>query len=495
VGEGKPETAFIVLARTSTIPQLSRVCFSPRHRVAFHGPIRHHGVMDAEQLRDWDNAHVWHPFTPMQAYRDERAPIIESGDGFELIDVDGRRYLDGISSLWCNVHGHRVPRIDEAVRRQIDRVTHSTLLGLSSAPSIELARRLVELAPPGLMKVFYSDSGATSVEVALKIAWQYHRQKANSTTAREMFVSVSNAYHGDTIGTVSVGGIDLFHGTYGGMLFKTLKVPSPVAFRVPPGFDRESYLVFCFEELERTVVENAERIAGFVIEPLVQGAAGILVHPRGYLKRVRELTSEYGIPLIADEVAVGFGRTGTMFACEHENVAPDILCLAKGLTGGYLPVAATLTTDEIYNAFLGEPFEGKTFFHGHTFTGNPLGCAAALASLELFESNRVIDNVRANEQKLKSRLAELASHPHVGEVRQKGLMVGIELVADKCTNAPFSAKRRTGHLVTLAARRRGVIIRPLGDVVVLMPAPAMPGELIDRLCDVAIEAIDEATKQ
>lgn len=449
--------------------------------------------MNTAQLREWDNRYVWHPFAPMQAFRTEDAPIIASADGFDLIDTDGKRYLDGISSLWCNVLGHRVPAIDQAVREQLDRVAHSTLLGLSSVPSIELARELVERTPEGLNKVFYSDSGATSVEVALKIAYQYHVQRADSPRRRDLFVRVSHAYHGDTIGTVSVGGIDLFHGTYGGLLFKTLGVPAPVAYRVPAGFTPESYLAHCDAELERVLRENHEQIAALVMEPLVQGAAGILVHPSGYLKRARELTAKYGILLIADEVAVGFGRTGTMFACEQENVRPDLLCLAKGITGGYLPLAATLTTDAIYDAFLGEPWEGRTFYHGHTYTGNPLGCAAALATLRLVDENRVLDNVAKCTSVIAERLSVLRDHPHVGEVRQKGMMVGIELVHDKASKTPYPVERRMGHQVTLAARRRNTILRPLGDVVVLMPAPAMPTELVDRLCRTAVECIDEVT--
>jgi adenosylmethionine---8-amino-7-oxononanoate aminotransferase len=447
-------------------------------------------------LREWDDDFVWHPFTPMRAYRDEQAPIIAGADGFELIDVEGNRYLDGISSLWCNIHGHRVPEIDQAIRGQLDHVAHSTLLGLSSVPSIELARELVSRVPKGLTKVFYSDSGATSVEVALKIAYQYHAQRqSRSSTHRDIFLRMSSAYHGDTIGTVSVGGIPLFHGTYRDLLFKTVEVPSPVTFRRPPGFTAASYLEHCLAELERLIVEHRERAVGMIMEPLVQGAAGMLVHPAGYLKRVRELTQAHGILMIADEVAVGFGRTGTLFACEQENVQPDLMCVAKGLTGGYLPLAATLATDEIYEAFLAEPSEGKTFFHGHTYTGNPLGCAAALASLRLFDKRRVLDNVRTNTRRIAGRLEAFADDPHVGDVRQKGVMVGIELVRDRKTAEPFPPAQRMGHQVTLAARKRGVILRPLGDVVVLMPAPAMPVELVDRLCDVAIESIREVTAE
>ncbi|MGE3315408.1 MAG: adenosylmethionine--8-amino-7-oxononanoate transaminase, partial [Planctomycetaceae bacterium] len=430
----------------------------------------------------------------MEAYAREETPVIESAEGFHLIDTDGRRYLDGVSSLWCNVHGHRVPEINAAIRAQLDKVAHSTLLGLGNVPSIELARELAVRAPVGLNKVFYSDSGATAVEVAVKIAYQYHAQKSNSTGVRDKFLCLSEAYHGDTIGSVSVGGIPLFHGVYRNLLFRSIPVPTPVAFRVPEGFTRESYLAHCDSELERLIVENHEQAAAFIIEPLVQGAAGILVHPPGYLRRVRELTKKYDIPLIADEVAVGFGRTGSFFACEQEQVVPDLLCLAKGITGGYIPLAATLATEQIFEAFLGDPARGRTFFHGHTYTGNPLGCAAALASLELFERNHTLDNVRSNAEVLQKRLAELRNHPHVGEVRQKGMMVGVELVQDRSGNVPFPSSRRTGHRVTVAARKRGAIIRPLGDVVVLMPAPAMPAALVNELCDVTIESIAEAVR-
>ncbi len=449
--------------------------------------------MTTDLLRHWDYEYVWHPFTPMSAWRDEHAPIIERAEGFDLIDTDGRRYLDGISSLWCNVHGHRVPEIDAAIRTQLDRVAHSTLLGLASVPSTELARRLVEITPAGLTKVFYSDAGATAVEAALKMAVQYHQQREGGSR-RTLFAALGGAYHGDTFGSISVGRSDTFHRPFEGLLFETLTIPAPVTLRVPDGHDRESYLQFCFDELERTIVAHRDRLAAVVIEPLVQGAAGILVHPPGYLRRVRELTQSHDILLIADEVAVGFGRTGTMFACEQEEVCPDILCLAKGLTGGYLPLAATLTTDAVFDAFLAPPEQRKTFFHGHTYTGNALGCAAALASLALFDTNDVLGNVRANAVILRERLSPLRDHPHVAEVRQQGIMVGIELVENRKTLQPFDPARRMGHQVTLAARERGVIIRPLGDVVVLMPAPAMPAERVHELVDVTLAAIDDAIR-
>ena len=446
---------------------------------------------DSATLRQWDNAHVWHPFTAMSAYVDETAPIIAEADGFDLIDTDGQRYLDGISSLWCNVHGHRVPAIDNAIRQQLDRVGHSTLLGLSSQTSIRLAKALVDRTPDNLTRVFYSDSGSTAVEVALKLAYQYHHQKQNPEPQRDTFLCVGNAYHGDTLGSVSVGGIDVFHRVYKHLLFPTVSVPSPVVIRIQEGHTAESWLQYCFDEVEQQIRRHHERAAGFVIEPLVQGAAGILVHPPGYLKHVRDLCTAHNIPLIADEVAVGFGRTGTMFACEQEAVLPDLLCLAKGITGGYLPLAATLATEEIYAAFLGAPSEGRTFFHGHTYTGNALGCAAALASLELFDSNNLLSNINAQATLIAEQLQPLRAHDYVGQIRQKGTMVGIELVCDAATMESLPAELRTGHEVTIAARRRGVIIRPLSDVVVLMPAPGMSLEQVRRLCEVTVESIEQ----
>ncbi|MBM82753.1 MAG: adenosylmethionine--8-amino-7-oxononanoate transaminase [Planctomycetaceae bacterium] len=448
--------------------------------------------MNTQQLRDWDNDYVWHPFAPMSEFVEDNAPIIEAAEGFELIDTDGNRYLDGVSSLWCNMHGHRVPEVDAAVREQLDKVAHSTLLGLSSPPSIQLAKELVDRTPVGLNKVFYSDSGATSVEVALKIAYQYHLQKGEKPETRDLFVGMASAYHGDTVGSVSVGGMPVFHGAYERLLFKTLHIPSPVTYRTPDGVSATEYLEHCYRELETTLRENQARIAAFIIEPLVQGAAGMLVHPDGYLCRVRELTAELGILLIADEVAVGFGRTGTMFACEQEDVQPDLMCVAKGITAGYLPVAATLVTDEIYGAFLGHPSDGRTFYHGHTYTGNPLGCAAGLASLELLDRNGVLENVRGNSEYLAGRLSELSNHPHVGHVRQKGIMAGVELVQDKGTKAAFPAEQRIGHRVTREARKLGLVTRPLGDVIVLMPAPGMPREVLAQVCDRTFEAIDAA---
>jgi adenosylmethionine---8-amino-7-oxononanoate aminotransferase len=413
-----------------------------------------------------DRAHLWHPFTQQRGWAEEDPLIVEGAEGTDLIDVAGRRYIDGVSSLWCNVHGHRHPRIDAAVREQLDSVAHSTMLGLSHRPGIELARRLAELAPPGLTRVFYSDSGSTATEIALKMAFQYWRQRGEE---RPRFVALRMAYHGDTIGSVSVGGIDLFHSLYRPLLFDTLKAEA------------------CdLGHMERLLAAHPGEVAAVIMEPLVQGAAGMLVHPEGYLRGVRELCDRHGVLLILDEVATGFGRTGRMFACEHEAVAPDLLCLAKGITGGYLPLAATLATERIYEGFLGEFEEFRTFFHGHTYTGNPLACAAALATLDVFEEERTLERLGPKMDLLGDLLEPLAAHPAVLEVRRAGFMTGIEL-------AEYPLEVRVGHRVTLEARRRGAIVRPLGDVVVLMPPLSIAQAELRRLVEITGDAIDAAT--
>src|SRR5438874_6770077 len=371
-----------------------------------------------EQLEQWDRDHVWHPFTPMQTYAGERPITIERAQGCMLVDLDGNEYIDGVSSLWCNVHGHHVPQLDQAIRDQLDQVAHSTLLGLANVPSIRLARRLVELAPAGHSHVFFSDDGATAVEVALKMAFQYWRQCPQPRPQKTKFLALQGAYHGDTLGDVSVGDLGRFHHLFAPLLFPTVRAPQHYCYRCPLGLERSRCQIDCAEALENLVRDHADSLAAVVIEPLMQGAAGMIVAPEGYLRRVREVTRKYNVLLIADEVAVGIGRTGTLFACEREGVTPDFLCIAKGLTGGYLPLAATLTTDEVYRAFLGKPEDGRTFYHGHTYTGNPLGAAVALASLELMERNGVLAGVRERAERLQEHLDRIARLPVVGDVRR-----------------------------------------------------------------------------
>ncbi|HOI18010.1 MAG TPA: adenosylmethionine--8-amino-7-oxononanoate transaminase, partial [Geobacteraceae bacterium] len=336
---------------------------------------------DTETLRDYDRKYVWHPFTQMRDWEADTPIVITRGEGSFLVDTEGNRYLDGVASVWTNVHGHCRPEINRAVKEQVDRLEHSTLLGLAGEQPALLAKRLVDIAPSGLCKVFYSDNGSTAVEIAVKMAFQYQQHRGGRYRDKTCFITFRNAYHGDTIGAVSVGGIDLFHGVFRPLLFPTVQSPSPYCYRCESGgTGNENCERHCLKELERLMEIHAETTAGLVIEPMMQCAGGMIAQPPGFVKKVRELCDRYDILMIADEVAVGFGRTGTMFACQQEGVTPDLMALSKGLTAGYLPLAATLATQKIYDMFLGEYSELKTFFHGHTFTGNPVACAAALAS-------------------------------------------------------------------------------------------------------------------
>jgi adenosylmethionine-8-amino-7-oxononanoate aminotransferase len=429
--------------------------------------------MTTEELRALDKRHIWHPFTPMSPWLESEPVVIVGGEGFHLIDSEGRRYLDGFSSLWCNVHGHRVPEIDAAVRGQLDKVAHSTLLGLANEPSAVLAEKLVRVAPAGLTKVFYSDAGATATEIAFKLAAQYWFNVGRPE--KHEFVAFTEAYHGDTVGAMSVGRMPGFHRPYLPLLFKVHFAPTPGegSGSRSDGSRAEPAKQECLARLEAILRGRGERLAAVCIEPVVQGAGGMIVQPDGFLLEVRRLADRYDVLLICDEVATGFGRTGRMFAVEHEGVRPDLMTVAKGITGGYLPLAATLATQQIFDAFLGAPAEGRTFYHGHTYTGNPLACAAAIANLDLMERRDTVGNVARNAPVLASMLERLKRLPHVGDVRQKGYMVGIELVKDRATREPFDPALRTGAAVCARIREHGVMLRPLGDVIVLMPPPAM----------------------
>ncbi len=420
-------------------------------------------------LARWDRQYVWHPFTQMKEWADNDQLIIEKGKGSWLYDDRGNKYLDGTSSIWVNLHGHRHRTIDKAIRRQLGKVAHSTLLGAASPPSIMLARELVKLAPKGLTRVFYSDNGSTAVEVALKMAVQYWQQQRPPQTSRTEFIRLDAAYHGDTVGSMSVGGLDLFHQRFRPLLFPTRSIDAPYCYRCPLRLQFPSCGIACLDPLERVLKQRHAHIAGVIVEPMVQAVAGMITQPPGYLARVRALCTRYNVLLIVDEVATGFGRTGTMFACEHERVMPDLLCLAKGCTGGYLPLGATLATDNVYEAFLGEHGERKTFFHGHSYTGNALGCAAALANLEIFKKEKTLVNVRKHAKLLRTWLRALSTVPIVGDIRQCGLMAGIELVSNKATGEPFPFSARMGDRVAVECRRRGLLIRPIGNVLILVP--------------------------
>ncbi|OME87843.1 L-lysine--8-amino-7-oxononanoate transaminase [Paenibacillus sp. FSL A5-0031] len=447
-------------------------------------------ITDIERLAAMNKNHLWHPFTQMKDYNNADPLIIERGEGIMLYDVQGRAYYDGFSSVWLNVHGHNVPELNQAITEQLGRVAHSTLLGMANVPAIELAEKLVEITPEGLNKVFYSDSGATGVEIAIKMAFQYWHNKG--IRGKTKFVTMNQAYHGDTIGAVSVGAIPLYHDTFRPMLFSSYTIPYPYAYRHAGG--ETQAMEDTLAALRHLLETKSDEIAALIVEPIVQGAGGIIVMPSGCLRQMAALCREYGVLLIADEVATGFGRTGAMFACHLEDVSPDLMVIGKGLTGGYLPVAATLATDEVYEAFYADYEEQKTFFHGHSYTGNPLGCAVALASLKLFEERNMIEGVRAKASFVQQKLTALKDCQHVGEIRQKGLMIGIELVRDKVSREPYDWADRIGVRTTLRARELGMLTRPLGNVIVFIPPLSSNVAELDAMTNILMESILHITE-
>ena len=449
-------------------------------------------MTDKDKIIEWDKKYLWHPFTQMQDWIKDDQLVIERGEGVYLYDTDGKKYYDGVSSLWVNVHGHNNPELNDALKKQIDTIAHSTFLGLSNVPAVELAKKLVEITPDSLTRVFYSDSGSTSVEIALKIAFQYWHQIRKP--GKKKFIKFINAYHGDTIGSVSIGGMELFHKMYKPLLFETIVAPYPDYYHFSGNLSEEEYYETCLNELRHEINLNAGEIAALVVEPLVQGAAGMITMPPGFMTEIRKITSENDVLLIVDEVATGFGRTGEMFACDHEKIQPDIMCLAKGISGGYLPLAATITTEKIFEGFLGKFEEKRTFFHGHTYTGNPLACAVAIKSIEMFEKNNLIKNVKSNSAYLESALEKFNELKHVGNIRRRGMMIGIELVKDIKTKEEFEHPGLTGHKVILEARRRGLIIRPLGAVIVVMPPLCINKKELEEILDITYKSIKAVTE-
>lgn len=424
-----------------------------------------------------DLAHLWHPFTQHSVWAGDEPLVVDRAAGMYLYDTEGRRYLDGVSSLWVNVHGHREPRIDQAVRDQLDRLAHTTFLGLTHEPGIVLAEKLLATAPNGLNRVFYAGDGASAVEAALKMAYQAAAQRGES---RPLFVHLAEGYHGDTLGAVSVGGIDTFHDTYRPILLETRQVSSPGVLR--DGQTRAERAPEALAELRGVLDRDGERVCAIIVEPLIQAAAGMLTHDAGYLRGVRALADEFGATLIADEVATGIGRTGRMWAVEGAEVIPDLLACGKGLSGGYLPISAVLASEEVYEAFLGTPASGRTFFHGHTYTANPLACGAAIANLDLMVERDTVEHAAHVGKLLGELLAPLEDEPGVVEVRRLGTMTGIEV---------RGTGDRTGFQVCQAARRRGVWVRPLGDVVICMPPLAIADEQVEELCTAIVESVHE----
>ena len=446
------------------------------------------------RLSAWDRKYLWHPFTQMQEWEQEDPLIIERGRGCYLIDTEGKKYLDGTSSIWVNLHGHRHPALDRAMKQQLGKIAHSTFLGLSNPPAIELARELIGIAPKGLTRVFYSDNGSTAVEVALKMAVQYWQQRHPEAGPKHSFLHLKLAYHGDTIGAVSIGNIQVFHARFKPLLFPTVEADPPYCYRCPLTLTHPSCGLACLDPIEQLLKTRHRELAGLVIEPLMQAAAGMIIQPPGYLKRIRELCTTYNVLLIADEVATGFGRTGKMFACHHERITPDFMAISKGITGGYMPLAATLTTEEIYQAFLGKYEEFKSFFHGHSYTGNPLGCAVALANLHTFKKERTLARLQPKIAALTTLLKPLAGLPHVGDIRQLGLVAGIELVKDRTTKEPYPIEARIGHRVTAEARRNGLLLRPLGNILILLPPLSVSLPELKRMVSILQTAIETATE-
>ncbi|MBX6377741.1 MAG: adenosylmethionine--8-amino-7-oxononanoate transaminase [Clostridia bacterium] len=448
--------------------------------------------LSPEEVVAADRRHVWHPFTQEAVYQSEEPVVIAAAEGRRLFDVHGRPYWDGVSSIWLNVHGHRVPELDEAVRRQLERFSHATLLGQGSAPAAVLAQRLAAVAPPGLTRVFFSDSGAEAVEVGIKMAIQYWANRAGHPTPRTRILGFTGGYHGDTLGAVGPTPDEVFHWPFRDLLPDHPRAPYPYCYRCPLGEAPDRCATACLVEVDRILADQGERVAAVIVEP-VQGAGGIIPAPPGFLRGLREICDRRNTLLIVDEVATGFGRTGSLFACQAEGVTPDILCLGKGLTGGYLPVAATLATERIYEAFLGDATSARALYHGHSYAGNALGCAVAIANLDLMASTRLVEGVPAKAALVAQRLAPLRDHPYVGDVRQRGLMLGIELVADRASRRPFRREQQAGWAVARQARERGLLIRPLGNVVVFMPPLGSTAEELEEMTAILLAALAAAT--
>lgn len=435
-----------------------------------------------------DLKYLWHPYTQAKDYESLPPVLIERAEGIKLYDSKGNFYYDTISSWWCNVHGHNHPKIKQAVKDQLDSLEHVLFAGFTHRPAITFAQKLCSLAPPNLTKVFYSDNGSTAVETALKMSFQYWQNIGQKHKTK--FVSLDMAYHGDTVGAMSVAGETAFNSVFAPLLFEGFKVPSPYCYRCPMGKKKQSCDIDCIRPLEDVLKKHNDRIAAIILEPLLMGAAGILVYPAEYLKKAAELAAEFNVHLIADEVATGFGRTGSMFACEKAEVQPDFMCLSKGITSGTLPFAATVTTDEIYNAFYAHYEKQKTFYHGHTYSANPLGCVAAIASLEIFEQEKTLEKLQPLIALLHCEMEKFRDLPFVGDVRCIGMIAAVELVKDKETAEPFEMSRRIGKQVFEAGLKENLILRPLGNVIYLFLPLCIKRKELDEILSVMFKVIE-----
>ncbi len=441
-----------------------------------------------------DLKYVWHPDTQMKQYEGNnyKPTLIEHGEGIYVYDADGNKYIDAVASWWVNTLGHSVPRLNKVLYEQASKIEHILLADFTHKPAIELAQRLVKLAGEPFSKVFYSDDGSTAVEVAIKMAYQYWYQKGQPQ--KKYFVSMTDSYHGDTLGSVSVGGIDIYKEVFNPLVFETLKVCAPYCYRCPKGCNQNDCNIDCIEDVVKLFKERHNEIAAIIVEPLVQGAAGMRMYPAEYLNRLRILCDEYDILLIDDEVAMAFGRTGKYFAFEHAGIKPDIFCVAKGITAGYVPLAATITTDKIYNAFYDDFSKLKTFYHGHSFTGNPIACAVANETLKIMEEEKIVEHLPAKSCAFKQALKKFEQLKHVGDIRHIGMIGAIELVKNKETKEPYVFNERIGHRVFLEAMKRGAILRPIGNVIYFMPPLIITEAQIEELTQIAYDSIKTVTE-
>jgi adenosylmethionine-8-amino-7-oxononanoate aminotransferase len=439
-----------------------------------------------------DLAHVWHPCTQMKDH-EQQLPLIpiRRGEGVWLEDYDGKRYLDAVSSWWVNLFGHANPRINAAVRAQLERLEHVILAGFSHEPVIALSEALTAISPAGLTRCFYADNGSSAVEVALKMSFHYWRNVGRSGKRR--FITLTNSYHGETLGALAVGNVELYKEIYRPLLMDVISAPSPDCFERGPGESWAQHSRRRFAAMEELLRQHAHEACAVIVEPLVQCAGGMRMYDPVYLSLLREACDRHRVHLIADEIAVGFGRTGTLFACEQAGIRPDFMCLSKGLTGGYLPLSAVMTTEPVYAAFYDEYTKLTAFLHSHSFTGNPLACAAALATLAIFREDGTLERNRALAAHMGARARELEDHPHVAEVRQRGMIVAVELTADKAARTPYPWQERRGLAVYRHALTRGVLLRPIGNVVYFMPPYVITPEQIDLMVEVAREGIERAT--
>jgi len=445
-----------------------------------------------DELIKKDFEYIWHPFTQMKDYETDKPIIIERGEGIYVYDLKGNKYLDAVASWWVNTLGHSNKRLNKALTEQAEKIEHVIFSGFTHKPAIELAEKLVQITPEPLKKVFFSDNGSTAVEVALKMAYQYWAQIGKPEKSK--FVALKNSYHGDTLGVVSIGGCDLFHKVYKPLLFDIFQAPSPYCYRCPMGQNQGECCFECAYEIENILKENHQNIAGIVVEPMIQGAGGMIIYPEKYLKIVRELCDKYDVLLIDDEVAMGFGRTGKMFACEHAEISPDIMCIAKGITAGYMPLAVTLSTQKIYAAFYDDYEKTKTFYHGHSFTGNPLACAVAVENLKILEEDKILENNQPKIECFKKGLEKFKNLKNVGDIRHLGMIGAVEIVKDKATKEPFDFKDRIEMKIYKKGLENGIIMRPIGNTFYFIPPYVITEKEMGEMLDIAYKTITEVLK-